>query len=117
MVRCLRERASRVASGLVLLALVAACSQSAPTQTRPQTRPSELAPSAPAAAPATPAELTKVRIGLTGVSPSYWPGYVGLDRGYFLQEGLDFETLIVQSSVTQTQALIAGDFNFNAYSV
>src|SRR5438105_584303 len=79
MLRPLHERSLRLASALVLLALVAACSQSTPAQTQAPSRPSQLAPSAPAAAPAAPAELTKVRMGLTGVSPSYWPGYVGLD--------------------------------------
>jgi NitT/TauT family transport system substrate-binding protein len=71
----------------------------------------------PAPASAAPARLTKVRMGVTGQSPTYWHAYIATEKGFFAQQGLDFETLLIPSSVTQTQALIAGDLNFNAYSV
>jgi ABC-type nitrate/sulfonate/bicarbonate transport system substrate-binding protein len=81
--------------------------------------PAAEVPSAPAPAPASsaPINLTKVRMGVTGHSPTYWHAYIAAERGFFQQEGLDLETIVIPSSVTQTQALIAGDLNFNSYSV
>ncbi|HLH22310.1 MAG TPA: ABC transporter substrate-binding protein [Chloroflexota bacterium] len=69
------------------------------------------------AASAAPASLTQVRMGVTGHSPTYWHAYIATRKGFFAQEGLDFDTIVIPSSVTQTQALIAGDVNFNSYSV
>jgi ABC-type nitrate/sulfonate/bicarbonate transport system substrate-binding protein len=66
---------------------------------------------------AAPARLTKVRMGVTGHSPTYWHAYIAIEKGFFAQQGLDFETLVIPSSVTQSQALIAGDLDFNSYSV
>jgi NitT/TauT family transport system substrate-binding protein len=56
-------------------------------------------------------------MGVTGHSPTYWHAYIATEKGFFAQEGLDLETIVIPSSVTQSQALIAGDLNFNSYSV
>jgi NitT/TauT family transport system substrate-binding protein len=81
--------------------------------------PAAAVPSGAASAPATaaPASLTKVRMGVTAPGVTSWHAYIATERGFFAQEGLDFETLVIPSSVTQTQALIAGDVNINSYSV
>jgi NitT/TauT family transport system substrate-binding protein len=56
-------------------------------------------------------------MGVTAHGATTWHSYIATDRGFFQQEGLDLEILVIPSSVTQTQALIAGDVNFNSYSV
>ncbi|HEY7064519.1 MAG TPA: ABC transporter substrate-binding protein [Chloroflexota bacterium] len=121
--------------GALTLALTLACAQpgggrtapaaapgaSAPTGSTSAAGPAAAAPSAGAAAPAptssVPAPLTKVRMAVTAQGATSWHPAIANDRGYFQQEGIDFEILTIPSSVTQTQALIAGDVQINTYSV
>jgi NitT/TauT family transport system substrate-binding protein len=70
-----------------------------------------------AASSAAARPLTKVIMGQTGTSPQSWPMYVGMARGYFAEEGLEIESVVLSASATQTQALIAGDLHLNTYSV
>src|SRR5688572_2202902 len=80
----------------------------APDQAAPAGAPAQQ-PAASAQAPAgPPAKMIVGRAG-TGSAPQFWPGYVAINKGYFVQEGLDFESLAVPSAPTLTQALIAGD--------
>jgi ABC-type nitrate/sulfonate/bicarbonate transport system substrate-binding protein len=116
--------------GALLLSLAVACAQ--PSASRaPSAAPSSAAPGASvgtgpapaagtqgaAAASAAPASLAKVRMAVTAQGATYWHAYIARELGYFEQQGLDFEVLVIPSSVTQTQALIAGDVQLNTYSV
>jgi ABC-type nitrate/sulfonate/bicarbonate transport system substrate-binding protein len=85
----------------------------------PRTAEPAAAGSAPGAAapPAGARPLTKVIMGQTGTSPQSWPMYVGMARGYFAEEGLEIENVVLSASATQTQALITGDLHLNTYSV
>jgi ABC-type nitrate/sulfonate/bicarbonate transport system substrate-binding protein len=51
------------------------------------------------------------------VSSSSWPIYAAVKRGFFRQENLNVEVLVLRSSVIQTQALLSNDVHMNTYSV
>jgi ABC-type nitrate/sulfonate/bicarbonate transport system substrate-binding protein len=88
----------------------------APDQAAPAGAPAQQ-PAASAQAPAgPPAKMIVGRAG-TGSAPQFWPGYVAINKGYFVQEGLDFESLAVPSAPTLTQALIAGDMQVINFTV
>jgi NitT/TauT family transport system substrate-binding protein len=61
--------------------------------------------------------MIKVKMGQTGISPASWPLYVAQAKGLLAEQGLEIENVVLASSVTQTQALVTGDMNFNTYSV
>ena len=70
-----------------------------------------------AAAVAALAKPTNVRVGLPGRLSFNWPLYVAVERGFFRQEGLDAELIVLRSSTVQTQAILAGDLQVNLNSV
>ena len=70
-----------------------------------------------AAAVAASAKPTNVRVGLPGRLSFNWPLYVAVERGFFRQEGLDAELIVLRSSTVQTQAILAGDLQVNLNSV
>ncbi len=122
-------RGPLVLLGGLALGLALACWSSA--SRAPAAAPGGSAPAAPAApadsggqgataaapASAAPAALTKVRMAVTAQGSTYWHPYIAKERGFFQQQGIDFEVLVIGSSVTQTQALIAGDVQLNTYTV
>jgi NitT/TauT family transport system substrate-binding protein len=72
-----------------------------------------LAPPGMAAAP----NPANVRIALTAYSSSNWQIFAAVKRGFFKQENLNVEVIILRSSVIQTQALLANDIHMNTYSI
>ena len=72
-----------------------------------------LAPTGMAAAP----NPANVRIALTAYSSSNWQIFAAVKRGFFKQENLNVEVIILRSSVIQTQALLANDIHMNTYSI
>jgi NitT/TauT family transport system substrate-binding protein len=72
-----------------------------------------LATSGMAAAP----NPANVRIALTAYSSSNWQIFAAVKRGFFKQENLNVEVIILRSSVIQTQALLANDIHMNTYSI
>jgi ABC-type nitrate/sulfonate/bicarbonate transport system substrate-binding protein len=58
-----------------------------------------------------------VRIALTAYSSSNWQIFAAVKRGFFKQENLNVEVIILRSSVIQTQALLANDIHMNTYSI
>jgi NitT/TauT family transport system substrate-binding protein len=73
-----------------------------------------LLPSAGESASAKPINL---RIGLPGRLSFNWPAYVAVEQGFFRQEGLNVELVLLRSSTVQTQAILAGDLQVNINSV
>ena len=71
------------------------------------------APTGMAAAP----NPANVRIALTAYSSSNWQIFAAVKRGFFKQENLNVEVIILRSSVIQTQALLANDIHMNTYSI
>jgi NitT/TauT family transport system substrate-binding protein len=72
-----------------------------------------LAPPGMTAAP----NPANVRIALTAYSSSNWQIFAAVKRGFFKQENLNVEVIILRSSVIQTQALLANDIHMNTYSI
>jgi ABC-type nitrate/sulfonate/bicarbonate transport system substrate-binding protein len=66
------------------------------------------------AAAANPANM---RIALTAYSSSNWQIFAAVKRGFFKQENLNVEVIILRSSLIQTQALLANDIHMNTYSI
>jgi ABC-type nitrate/sulfonate/bicarbonate transport system substrate-binding protein len=60
---------------------------------------------------------TDVRIALTAYSSSNWQIFTAVKRGFFKQENLNVEVIMLRSSVIQTQALLANDIHMNTYSI
>jgi NitT/TauT family transport system substrate-binding protein len=58
-----------------------------------------------------------VRIALTAYSSSNWQIFAAVKRGFFKQENLNVEVIILRSSLIQTQALLANDIHMNTYSI
>ena len=71
---------------------------------------------APAGIAAAPSPAN-VRIALTAYSSSNWQIFAAVKRGFFKQENLNVEVIILRSSVIQTQALLANDIHMNTYSI
>jgi NitT/TauT family transport system substrate-binding protein len=57
-------------------------------------------------------ELLKVAVAIPAVTPAATTFVVARDRGYYREEGLDVQ-LIVMPSATGTQALIGGNVKFS----
>ena len=72
--------------------------------------------SAPAGMAAAP-NPANVRIALTAYSSSNWQIFAAVKRGFFKQENLNVEVIVLRSSVIQTQALLANDIHMNTYSI
>lgn len=73
-------------------------------------------PLPPALESATPKPVN-LRIGLPGRLSFNWPVYVAAEQGFFHQEGLNAELILLRSSTVQTQAILAGDLQVNINSV
>lgn len=92
-----------------------ACSQPAPASRSVAPAAGAVAPGAPAsaAAPAAqPAPPRQVKVSFAALSSSYMDHYVGIERGFFLEEGLDIERINAGGGVA-TPALIAGELDFS----
>src|SRR5262245_17102936 len=113
---------------VLLLAVVAACAPAAPPATAPAAKPpaaSAPAPAAPAAAPAAtsapavsataPAAPEPVTVSWVN-SLTLAPFFVGVDRGYFVEQGLDLKLEQVQSAADAIAFLATGqlDVTFGA---
>src|SRR6266850_1170208 len=64
------------------------------------------------AAPSSAQELVKVPVQIPAITPAVTPFAVARDRGYYRQEGLDAQ-LIVMPSALGTQALLGGNVKFS----
>jgi ABC-type nitrate/sulfonate/bicarbonate transport system substrate-binding protein len=99
-------------SRLILTAIAAlavlACQPSTAT---PRAAPAPAA--APAAgAPASPAPLVPVNMAQIYTAGSMLPYWLALDAGYFREQGLDVQTVVMQGSILGMQSLVAGDVQF-----
>ena len=102
------------AVGLVLatgLALACSAPATAPTSgAPPPASPAVTAPGVPPAA--TPASGTPARepftYGQVSVFALYWPHYVGMHRGFFAEEGLEFERVVSQSAAQLISGVASG---------
>src|SRR4051812_25364936 len=125
---------------LVLATLAGACGPSAasttarPTQPAGGAAPGLAGAAAPASAPTPPPSATAGTMAPAAVSGAYAPQplsppvhvlaidpgiipavplYVAVDRGYFLEEGLDVELLLSQDATSSAQMLAVGQAAFN----
>src|SRR3954465_10959900 len=73
------------------------------------------APAAPAAATAPPAPVT-LNFGTTSPLGTYWADYVGIDKGFYAQEGLTLDIVLTGASVGATQALAGGSLDISNHS-
>jgi NitT/TauT family transport system substrate-binding protein len=69
------------------------------------------APSAPAA-PTAPRAMEPAKDIVTSISISAAPLYIARDLGYWAEEGIDAELLLVPGAATPAQALVAGEAQF-----
>src|SRR5919197_5472141 len=108
-VRLSRRHALQIGVTAAAASLLAACSSApaTPASASPTSPPKAAATTAPAAAPGTPASGTgePVTVGATAIIASAGL-FVGIERGYFRQQGLDIQTTIVANS-NDTLPLVA----------
>jgi ABC-type nitrate/sulfonate/bicarbonate transport system substrate-binding protein len=126
-----RRRSLRVLTTLVLSATLAGCAPSAPgsapttAPTKPTAAPKPAATTAPAAQPAAvPAKPTDApkpaaeskpptRIVQAGFKVLYmWPLFVAKERGFFAEEGIEFEWAEVESGALGVASLVSGNAQF-----
>jgi ABC-type nitrate/sulfonate/bicarbonate transport system substrate-binding protein len=122
-----RARRPRALVGLAALLFLAACTSPAPTAEPAAAgggTSRSIAPETAAAAPAQPARVVPARVVLgragSGPAPQFWAGYVADRKGFFTDEGIEFEFVAVQSAFNLTQAVIAGEvqtINFTVLSM
>ncbi|MBI4525037.1 MAG: ABC transporter substrate-binding protein [Deltaproteobacteria bacterium] len=60
-----------------------------------------------------PAKLTPLRIGIASRSPNPMPYFVALERGFFREEGLEPE-IILMKAIQVIQSLVGGSIDFGA---
>ena len=63
------------------------------------------------------AKLTDLRVGLPSSLSSNWPLYTAVKRGFFQEEGLNVELIVLRRSTLQIQAMIAEDVPLSQFSV
>ncbi|HEY7060492.1 MAG TPA: ABC transporter substrate-binding protein [Chloroflexota bacterium] len=112
------RRAPFAAAALAALAALAAC---APTAAPAKPAPVPAAPAAsqgtggatapPAAAPTVPPAPVTLNFGTTSPLGTYWVDYVGIDKGFYAQEGLTLDIVLTGASVGATQALAGGSLD------
>jgi ABC-type nitrate/sulfonate/bicarbonate transport system substrate-binding protein len=68
-------------------------------------------------ATAAPAKSTNLRVGLPSALSSNWPLYTAVKRGFFHEEGLNVELIVLRRSTLQIQAMIAEDVPVSQFSV
>ena len=56
--------------------------------------------------------LKKVRMGLSSTNVSYLPFYVALHKGFYKQEGIDLELILMSATLAST-AVLTGDVDYN----
>src|SRR4051794_26481241 len=106
-----------------LLAALAACAPAAapakPTPAPPAPAAAASGGAAPAPAPAVatapPAPVT-LDFGVTSPLGTYWVDYVGIDKGFYAQEGLTLDIVLTGASVGATQALAGGSLDISNHS-
>ncbi|HZR97233.1 MAG TPA: ABC transporter substrate-binding protein [Chloroflexota bacterium] len=116
-----------VRRALIAAALAAALAACAPA--RPAPAPAAPAPAAPAAAPSasgaaapaapaatTPPAPVTLNFGTTSALGVYWVDYVGIDKGFYAQEGLTLDIVLTGASVGATQALAGGSLDISNHS-
>lgn len=74
-----------------------------------------VATSAPVMAAA--GKLTNLRVGLPSQLSSNWPLYTAVKRGFFQEEGLSVELIVLRRSTLQIQAMISEDIPLSQFSV
>ena len=104
---------SRVMAGGWLL--LGACAAPGAGPSAPAAAPQRAEASAPApAAPAAPQALEPARDIVTSISISAAPLYIARDLGYWAEEGIDAELMLVPGAAQPAQALVAGEAQFVA---
>lgn len=63
-------------------------------------------------APVAEAELTKIRAVYPSVDIQYLPAYLGQTRGFFKDESLEVELIVMRGARSGVQALLGGDVQF-----
>lgn len=118
----LAQHCSMALFRLTVVTLLVACAPGAPAATTAPAPPAAGQPAAAsgmAPAPVTPAKVMVGRAG-AGSAPQFWAGYVAVARGYFTQEGIDYDTIAIPTAYTLTQSVISGDtqvVNFTVLSM
>jgi ABC-type nitrate/sulfonate/bicarbonate transport system substrate-binding protein len=98
---------------LALLLFLVACAPATPPASPPAppaAAPATVAAPAAASAPAptaAPAPVT-LNYGISGLLATYWVSFVGLNRGFFADEGINLEEVLTETSTRGGQLLIAG---------
>ena len=63
-------------------------------------------------APGVQAQLTKIRVVYPSVDVQYLPAYLGQTKGFFKEEALDVELIVMRGARSGVQALLSGDVQF-----
>jgi NitT/TauT family transport system substrate-binding protein len=84
----------------------------APGGAPPATGGAQAGAQAPAAAPAARPPLEPAKEIVTSISLSATPLYLARDLGYWAEEGIDPELVLVPGAATPAQALVAGEVQF-----
>jgi NitT/TauT family transport system substrate-binding protein len=106
---------------VITAALLAALTACAPAAAPAQPAAAPAAPAAPPstgaapAASAAPAPVT-LNFGVTSPLGVYWVDYVGIDKGFYAQEGLNLDIVLTNASVGATQALAGGSLDVSNHS-
>jgi NitT/TauT family transport system substrate-binding protein len=105
----------RIGLALGICLSVAACATPAtPRDTGSQPSAAPAAPADPAAAsPTSPVARESFRLAYPNLSMSYLPILMARDLGYYEQEGLDADVMLMRANVGQA-ALVAGEIDFTA---
>lgn len=101
-----------VGLGVALAALASACAPAPPTNaggtSAPNSSGSTASANAPSGAPAAPPPIV-LRHAHTSLSTSHAPYWIAREAGYFAEEGLDLQAVMIQGSSTAVQSLLAGE--------
>lgn len=95
------------------------CTPATAPAAAPAAAPQAGAPSVPAAggppAVAPPGPVT-LSYGVTGLLATYWPSFVGMNRGFFADQGITLDVLLTESSARAGQTIAGGSVDISNHS-
>jgi ABC-type nitrate/sulfonate/bicarbonate transport system substrate-binding protein len=90
-----------------------AAAPAAPQAAAPSVPAAPAAGQPPAAAPPSPVTLS---YGITGLLATYWPSFVGMNRGFFADQGIMLDIVLTESSARAGQTIAGGSVDISNHS-
>lgn len=119
----IRSKLGAVMTMICLISVIASCAgaqpaaqptakpTAAPPAATPSGKPTTSAPAKESSAPAKPAKVDTVNVGVVSLTASYWPYWIADKKGFFTDENIKSEHTVTRSAPGAIQALVGGSLD------